>query len=571
MLGECIPGGTTTALCVLRALGYPARTSSSYQRTRPSRRRPWPGAWPSASRGWSDAPLRRSFARRGPHDRGRPRGSRRRIEGTLLLAEARRCSRWRPSSQALGTARPAIVTTCYVRGRRQREFRRTRGPGGCRAHLRRPGLRRASATRASHGTASARSRRGWVPAAPRPRRAPRPQSRRASTGPRRRGTRKRFAHLFKKAHLIPNATHLRGQQLRAVQPPDPPDAAGPRDRGANGTEHDPAGGGRRGMSRGHSRRRPLDRAGWPGRRIPRPRPPRARDLPRAPRDRRPIRGHGLPGSARLGTERSRSRLRSTTILEDTPTGSRSGPPTRMRSRCSRRASASSPARRSARPRRSPIGSDRSSGSSGTPRSATSAEGRRVYENFDRSAVTEAELEPHDGDRLTGGRSPGSASDVSGAATAAAGVGDDGFPRDGRTGGGPPARGRRASPVRGDGRSGSPTEVLGRRLAMSPRLVPRGIGAGACRFHIGSRCTIYEARPWICRTYPFMLDGDGSPPPVPRARRTMTRESARDLAADSSSRRRSGGGGGRAVAGVLASARLPEGRRVVVDGRGIRVI
>ncbi|MCQ8894775.1 MAG: TIGR00303 family protein [Methanolinea sp.] len=30
VLGECVPGGTTTALCVLRGLGYPAQVSSSY-------------------------------------------------------------------------------------------------------------------------------------------------------------------------------------------------------------------------------------------------------------------------------------------------------------------------------------------------------------------------------------------------------------------------------------------------------------------------------------------------------------------------------------------------------------
>lgn len=30
VVGECVPGGTTTALCVLRALGYPAKVSSSY-------------------------------------------------------------------------------------------------------------------------------------------------------------------------------------------------------------------------------------------------------------------------------------------------------------------------------------------------------------------------------------------------------------------------------------------------------------------------------------------------------------------------------------------------------------
>lgn len=30
VLGECVPGGTTTALCILRALGYPASVSSSF-------------------------------------------------------------------------------------------------------------------------------------------------------------------------------------------------------------------------------------------------------------------------------------------------------------------------------------------------------------------------------------------------------------------------------------------------------------------------------------------------------------------------------------------------------------
>ena len=30
VLGECVPGGTTTALCVLRALGYDASVSSSF-------------------------------------------------------------------------------------------------------------------------------------------------------------------------------------------------------------------------------------------------------------------------------------------------------------------------------------------------------------------------------------------------------------------------------------------------------------------------------------------------------------------------------------------------------------
>jgi Fe-S-cluster containining protein len=30
----------------------------------------------------------------------------------------------------------------------------------------------------------------------------------------------------------------------------------------------------------------------------------------------------------------------------------------------------------------------------------------------------------------------------------------------------------------------------------------------CQFLKESGCAIYESRPWICRTYPFMLDEDG---------------------------------------------------------------
>lgn len=31
--------------------------------------------------------------------------------------------------------------------------------------------------------------------------------------------------------------------------------------------------------------------------------------------------------------------------------------------------------------------------------------------------------------------------------------------------------------------------------------------GHCVFLEGAHCSIYAARPWICRTYPFMLEGD----------------------------------------------------------------
>ncbi|MBP7119932.1 MAG: YkgJ family cysteine cluster protein [Methanolinea sp.] len=31
--------------------------------------------------------------------------------------------------------------------------------------------------------------------------------------------------------------------------------------------------------------------------------------------------------------------------------------------------------------------------------------------------------------------------------------------------------------------------------------------GECRFFRNGSCIVYESRPWICRTYPFMLDGE----------------------------------------------------------------
>jgi Fe-S-cluster containining protein len=94
----------------------------------------------------------------------------------------------------------------------------------------------------------------------------------------------------------------------------------------------------------------------------------------------------------------------------------------------------------------------------------------------------------------------------------------------------------------------------------------------CVFFSGSTCTAYPYRPWICRTYPFMLDGDELAAfPCEGLGREMTRESARDLALLLIRRKEAEREEEEAVARVLTSARIPEGRRVVIDGRGIRVI
>jgi Fe-S-cluster containining protein len=94
----------------------------------------------------------------------------------------------------------------------------------------------------------------------------------------------------------------------------------------------------------------------------------------------------------------------------------------------------------------------------------------------------------------------------------------------------------------------------------------------CVFLSESTCTAYPYRPWICRTYPFMLDGDELAAfPCDGLGREMTRESARDLALLLIRRREAEQAEEEAVARVLSSARIPEGRHVIIDGRGIRVI
>jgi Fe-S-cluster containining protein len=97
-------------------------------------------------------------------------------------------------------------------------------------------------------------------------------------------------------------------------------------------------------------------------------------------------------------------------------------------------------------------------------------------------------------------------------------------------------------------------------------------AAGCIFLSQGTCTAYPYRPWICQTYPFMLDGDELAAfPCEGLGREMTRESARDLALLLIRRKYAEQAEEEAVARVLSSVRIPEGCRVVVDGRGIRVI
>ena len=118
----------------------------------------------------------------------------------------------------------------------------------------------------------------------------------------------------------------------------------------------------------------------------------------------------------------------------------------------------------------------------------------------------------------------------------------------------------------------------------PEFVPTGSGGSltfehclsrtpdGCVFLSGGTCTAYPYRPWICLTYPFMLDGDDLTVfPCQGLGREMTRESARDLALLLIRRREAEQEEEEAVSRVLASVRIPEGSRVLIDGRGIVVI
>ena len=93
--------------------------------------------------------------------------------------------------------------------------------------------------------------------------------------------------------------------------------------------------------------------------------------------------------------------------------------------------------------------------------------------------------------------------------------------------------------------------------------------GACRFHDGDRCTVYEARPWICRTYPFMLDGDRLVvSECPGLGTPISDADARGLAADLLARRAAEEDEAERVRCVVASAELPPDGTFVVDAEGV---
>ena len=182
ILGECVPGGTTTALCLLRALGYEASVSSSFVDNPVSIK---------------EEVCRQALARVNAEGKKSPlelvralgdpmmpvaAGIAKTYTGTLVLAGGTQMLAVGALIKALGQPLPPVVTTSYVRDdptanvvalartdRRPRHVRgpRVRRPRPCRAGTvlhrgsqGRGGCRRGNVPRKPHGTSAREDSRG---------------------------------------------------------------------------------------------------------------------------------------------------------------------------------------------------------------------------------------------------------------------------------------------------------------------------------------------------------------------------------------------------------------------------
>jgi NaMN:DMB phosphoribosyltransferase len=115
VIGECVPGGTTTALCVLRALGYDASVSSSFIDNPVSIKEDiCSEALARISANSVTAPL---DIIRSTGDPMMPvaAGMIKSYTGNILLAGGTQMLSVAALARAMGMAPPAVVTTSYVR------------------------------------------------------------------------------------------------------------------------------------------------------------------------------------------------------------------------------------------------------------------------------------------------------------------------------------------------------------------------------------------------------------------------------------------------------------------------
>jgi uncharacterized protein (TIGR00303 family) len=115
VLGECVPGGTTTALCLLRALGYDASVSSSFASNPVTKKEEvCRQALERAKAGGARAPLDLVRALGDPM-MPVAAGIAKTYTGTLVLAGGTQMLAVSALIRALGQPLPSVVTTSYVR------------------------------------------------------------------------------------------------------------------------------------------------------------------------------------------------------------------------------------------------------------------------------------------------------------------------------------------------------------------------------------------------------------------------------------------------------------------------
>jgi Fe-S-cluster containining protein len=92
----------------------------------------------------------------------------------------------------------------------------------------------------------------------------------------------------------------------------------------------------------------------------------------------------------------------------------------------------------------------------------------------------------------------------------------------------------------------------------------------CAFLEDRRCSIYPVRPWICRTYPFMLDGEDLLVfSCAGTGESMKREEAEVLAGELVKRRQAETEEEEKVREIMKKVSMPQGK-VVIDGEGMKV-
>jgi Fe-S-cluster containining protein len=97
-------------------------------------------------------------------------------------------------------------------------------------------------------------------------------------------------------------------------------------------------------------------------------------------------------------------------------------------------------------------------------------------------------------------------------------------------------------------------------------------ADACIFLRDGRCSVYAHRPWICRTYPFMLvDDDLLVSECSGLGKPLSPGDAHDAAADLCRRQAAEAAEEAGLRAVYREATVPPGKRAVIDSEGVKVL